>query len=177
MNMFKPFFPLAFVPKKDVIALVINIVLHIVADAIAGLVIAGLGGLPLIGWAFSLVGSVIGLLATEGTVASGVFQDYLEAKGLRVMEPASDDQAVVSSLIYDGVKAGGDYDPGQLVMLAERLRARGCDAVIVGCTELSVIYQGLSQRPDWLYDSLDILADRCVEIYQHAREMGVLPQM
>jgi aspartate racemase len=123
------------------------------------------------------LGSVIGLLATEGTVASGVFQDYLEAKGLRVMEPASDDQAVVSSLIYDGVKAGGDYDPGQLVMLAERLRARGCDAVIVGCTELSVIYQGLSQRPDWLYDSLDILADRCVEIYQHARDMGVLPQM
>jgi hypothetical protein len=70
MGMFKPFFPLAFVPKKDVIALVINIVMHIIADAIAGLVIAGLGGLPLIGWAFSLVGSVIGLYFLVSLVLS-----------------------------------------------------------------------------------------------------------
>lgn len=70
MSMIKPFFPLAFVPKKDVIALVINTVMHIIADAIAGLVIAGLGGLPLIGWAFSLVGSVIGLYFLVSLVLS-----------------------------------------------------------------------------------------------------------
>ncbi len=80
----------------------------------------------------------------------------------------------MTKLIYDGVKAGASYDPNQLLSLAESLRSRGCDAVIVGCTELSVIYQGLSTRPTWLYDSLDVLADRCVSIYQNARKKGVL---
>lgn len=75
MNMLKPFFPLVFVPKKDVLALVINIVLHIIADAIAGLVIAILGSLPLIGWAFTVVGSIIGLYFLVSLVLS--ILDYL----------------------------------------------------------------------------------------------------
>ena len=49
------------------------------------------------------------------------------------------------------------------------LRDAGCEAVVVGCTELSVIYQELSRHPKWLFDSLDILADRCVKIYETAR--------
>lgn len=75
MNMLKPFFPLVFVPKKDVLALVINIVLHIIADAIAGLVIAILGSLPLIGWAFTVVGSIVGLYFLVSLVLS--ILDYL----------------------------------------------------------------------------------------------------
>lgn len=76
MNMIKPFFPLAFAAKKDIIALVINILFHIVADAVAGLVIGFLGDLPLIGWAFALVGSVIGLYFLVSLVLS--ILDYLK---------------------------------------------------------------------------------------------------
>lgn len=119
-------------------------------------------------------GTPVGLLATEGTVSSGVFQDCLRRHGLSMVEPDAQTQREVSSLIYDGVKANGTYDAAQLVSLAERLRAAGCDAVIVGCTELSVIYQDLDERPSWLYDSLDILAARCVEVYLDARRRGVL---
>ncbi len=75
MKMLKPFFPLAFADKKDLIALVINILFHIVADAVAGLVIGILGALPLIGWAFTLVGSVIGLYFLVSLVLS--ILDYL----------------------------------------------------------------------------------------------------
>lgn len=119
-------------------------------------------------------GSTVGLLATEGTVSSGVFQDYLLRRDLKTLTPDAEVQREVSSLIYDGVKANGDYDPSQLVGLAERLRTQGCDAVIVGCTELSVIYQDMRERPSWLFDSLDILAERCVGIYLNARETGRL---
>ncbi len=115
-------------------------------------------------------GSMVGLMATEGTVASGVFQDYLESYGLRTMEPTPEEQQELTSLIYDEVKAGGAYNPSQLATLAKGFRRRGCDAVIVGCTELSVIYQLMPYPPSWLYDSLDVLAERCVSIYQHARE-------
>lgn len=120
------------------------------------------------------VGSTVGLLATEGTVASGVFQDYLHRYGLATMEPYDEAQREVTELIYNGVKAGGSYDPNQLLRLGEQLRERGSDAVIVGCTELSVIYQALAEKPTWFYDSLDVLAERCVSIYLASREKGEL---
>lgn len=119
-------------------------------------------------------GATVGLLATEGTVESGVFQECLGSRGMHAMAPDEDDRRKVMSLIYDGVKAGGPYDGSELVQLGERLMERGCDAVIVGCTELSVIYRDLEERPSWFFDSLDILADRCVEVYQQARATGVL---
>lgn len=119
-------------------------------------------------------GSTVGLLATEGTVSSGVFQDYLALYGLKTVEPLPGQQREVSSLIYDGVKAGASYDPQQLLELGEQLRSRGCDSVIVGCTELSVIYQALAEKPEWFYDSLDVLAERCVSIYLASRKSGTL---
>ena len=112
----------------------------------------------------------VGLLATDGTIRSGVFQNYFRDEGLSTIEPDDADQRRVMSLIYQGVKANGTYDPKELVRLAKRLHERGGDAVVVGCTELSVIYQDLTQRPPFLFDSLDILAERCVETYELARK-------
>ena len=112
----------------------------------------------------------VGLLATDGTIRSGVFQNYFRDEGLSTIEPDDADQRRVMSLIYQGIKANGTYDPRDLVRLAERLHERGGDAVVVGCTELSVIYQDLTQRPPFLFDSLDILAERCVETYESERK-------
>ena len=118
----------------------------------------------------------VGLLATEGTVGSGVFQDYLEEMGLSCIAPDTETQARVSSLIYDCVKANQPYDPAELIRLAKILRAQGADVVVVGCTELSVIYQELPERPSWLLDSLDILADRCVAYYLERRAVEEVPR-
>ncbi len=114
-------------------------------------------------------GATVGLLATEGTVKSGVFQGYFENRAIRTIVPDESGQAVVTHLIYDCVKANEPYDEKDFLAEAQKLREAGCDAVVVACTELSVIYQNLSERPDWLFDSLDILADRCVEFYLNAR--------
>jgi hypothetical protein len=61
MDMLKKLFPLAFGAKKDIVALVINILIHIVVDAVLGIVISLLAGLPLVGFVFGLIGSVLGL--------------------------------------------------------------------------------------------------------------------
>ena len=103
--------------------------------------------------------ATIGLLATDGTLSSGVFQSYLSDAGLSVMAP-----------IYDRVKRNLPYDPTAFLDLARRMHENGCDAVIVGCTELSVVYQDLTHKPDYLIDSMDVLADRCVSYYlEHHR--------
>lgn len=117
-------------------------------------------------------GGRVGLMATDGTVQSSVFQGYLAERGLVGVVPRAQTQRRIMSLIYDGVKANAPYDPGELCAIAEELRQEGCDAVVVGCTELSVIYQDLAERPTWLYDSLDVLAQRCVDLYLWARERG-----
>jgi len=120
--------------------------------------------------------STVGLLATEGTASSGVFQSYLEREGMQTVVPDKETQRLVSHIIYDQVKANVPYDRAAFLDAAHTLRKRGCDAVVVGCTELSVIYQDLETRPSWLFDSLDILARRCVEFYlkeraSHAEEI------
>ena len=61
MDMLKKLFPLAFGVKKDIVALVINILIHIVVDAVLGIVVSLLAGLPLVGFVFGLIGSVLGL--------------------------------------------------------------------------------------------------------------------
>lgn len=113
----------------------------------------------------------VGLLATDGTIASGVFQRYLEERGLTTIVPTEKEQRdVVMPLIYDRVKRNLSYDAAPFLRVARRLHEEeGCDAVIVGCTELSVVYQDLAERPAYLVDAMDVLAHRCVEHYLSER--------
>lgn len=105
----------------------------------------------------------VGVLATSGTLASGVYQRALEARGLEVLVPDDADQDVVMRIIYDEVKAGRPADVAALHAVSDRLRARGADVVLLGCTELSVVAaeHDLLADPRYL-DSLDVLARRTV---------------
>ena len=75
MKMLKPFFPLAFGEKKEIVALVIDILIHIIVDVLAGLAIGILGDLPLIGWAFALIGGIIDLYIMASLVLT--ILDYM----------------------------------------------------------------------------------------------------
>ncbi len=105
----------------------------------------------------------IALLATSGTLASGVYQRAAQARGLRVVEPSPDEQAVVMSVIYDQVKAGLPADVPALTGIVETLLARGAQVAVLGCTELSVVADEANLLADRRYvDSLDVLARRTV---------------
>lgn len=69
MDILKKLFPLSFKAKKDIGALIVNILIHLVADLVAGLII---GLLPIL----SLLGGLIGLYFTVGIVLS--ILDYLK---------------------------------------------------------------------------------------------------
>lgn len=78
METLKKFFPYSFKEKKDVAALVINILLHIAVSVGVGIVIAVLGLLlafiPLIGTIvislLNIIGTVVGLYLLIGIVLS-----------------------------------------------------------------------------------------------------------
>ncbi|MDN7183017.1 amino acid racemase [Caballeronia sp. SEWSISQ10-4 2] len=113
----------------------------------------------------------VGLLATSGTVASGVYREALKAEGLRQIVPGPALQARVMNAIYGekGAKAG--YTTGQCLddihAALQGLADEGAEVVILGCTELPLLlphafWLSASGQTITLVDPTDILAKRCV---------------
>ncbi|OKL50416.1 aspartate/glutamate racemase family protein [Boudabousia marimammalium] len=109
----------------------------------------------------------VGVMATEGTLAAGVYQRALEAHGLEAVLPDARTQKQITNLIYQGVKAGKRVTPGQFFAPIAALRLMGADAVISGCTELSVIYKDLQVTDSDVIDSMDTLAKWTVVAADH----------
>lgn len=98
-----------------------------------------------------------GIMATTGTVHTGLFQTALSAAGLSYALPGGTMQQAVMSLIYDCVKAGEPADMAKFRTVSAALRAEGCDAIILGCTELSIIKRDNDIGSGYL-DALEVLA-------------------
>lgn len=109
--------------------------------------------------------TAVGLLATSGTVRAGVYQRAIEEAGARTVLPDAQGQASLMRIIYDQVKAGRPVDVEEFRALVAGLRAQGAQAVVLGCTELSVVAADfdLLAQDAGLVDSLDVLARRTIE--------------
>ena len=102
-----------------------------------------------------------GLLATEGTIASGAYRHFCDEFGLLCLTPSESEQAVISSIIYDCIKQNRPVDLAAFLRVAESLTARGCERLVLGCTELSLLKkQGLDNA--LFVDSLEVLAFRTI---------------
>lgn len=86
----------------------------------------------------------VGLLATDGTIAAGVYEKALGERGLRVLNPDAESQKKVMEVIYGsgGIKAGtvAGWQTELLLEVIEELVVQGAGAVIAGCTELSSLF-------------------------------------
>jgi len=113
----------------------------------------------------------VGLLATSGTVSSGVYKRALEDHGLQEVTPSPALQARVMNAIYgpEGVKAGfmSASSVADVDAAIDELVEQGAEIFILGCTELPL----LMPEPERvtatgnrvkLVDPTDILAKRCV---------------
>lgn len=78
-----------------------------------------------------------GLLATDGTIQTGIYQRSFQDTGITLLTPEAEDQQAVMDLIYRGVKAGRrDFDASAARRTMENLLERGAQTLILGCTEL-----------------------------------------
>jgi aspartate racemase len=103
-----------------------------------------------------------GLLATDGTVSSQLFHKVLAKYDMDIIVPGSENQHALMDLIYRNIKKGIPADPALFERLADDLRERGAETVILGCTELSwIIKEYFTDRPAVsarFTDALDVLA-------------------
>lgn len=104
----------------------------------------------------------IGLLATGLTVGRGLYREPCLEQGIAIVEPGPVQQDYVTRIIM-AVLAGGELGEARrsMVELVERLAAAGAQAVVLGCTDLGPVAEGLA-LPLPVYDSTWILAEACV---------------
>ncbi|WP_231928157.1 cysteate racemase [Devriesea agamarum] len=104
-------------------------------------------------------GAPVAIFATEGNVRAEVYQRDLDALGSTPMLPSRPVQDMINTVIYDQVKAGQPVDLGLFDDAVAQMIDAGAGAVILGCTELSVVFDQYGYRGDKrLVDSLTELA-------------------
>jgi aspartate racemase len=90
----------------------------------------------------------IGLLASPTTISSGLYSERLRAKGVEVITPSAIQLAKLETAIRL-VIAGDQREAKPIVeAIITNLLYRGCEVVILGCTELSMVANGLPQTVD-----------------------------
>ena len=105
----------------------------------------------------------LGIMATSGTVKAGAYQEACLAEGLDFTLPTERSQAALMDIIYKDIKTSGAPDMDAFMRVAEELYENGAGAIVLGCTELSLI-RGLENHPRYLFiDSLLTLALRSIE--------------
>jgi aspartate racemase len=101
----------------------------------------------------------IGITGTRWLVASDVYPDKLAARGIDWVRPDDDEREEVNRIIMDELVCSR-FEPKSVAYLQrviEGLKTRGCDAVVLGCTELPLVLDdGNSALPT--LDSTRLLA-------------------
>jgi len=106
---------------------------------------------------------IAGLLATDGTIASQIFNTN---KNIKLILPDTNKQKVIMDIIYQ-IKSG-KYDNIEIALklnlFANLLNQKGAEKIILGCTELSLYSSYISNKN--VIDPLIELAKKAVKIAQ-----------
>ncbi len=111
----------------------------------------------------------VAVLATGGTLSSGLFQQGLTARGLEPVVPNAVTQVHIEACIR-AVKAGDlDESAQHLAAALDEFISRGADAAVMGCTEIPLAARHIAKPAITLVDSTLELARATVS---YALERG-----
>lgn len=107
----------------------------------------------------------IGLIASSGTVASGLWTATFAKACIGVIAPAPPEQARIMNAIIGpgGIKSGvtSGRPRATVLAMARRLISRGADAIVAGCTEVPLVLRPCDLEVP-LIEPMDIGARACV---------------
>jgi aspartate racemase len=106
--------------------------------------------------------SVVGIMATDGCLDTGIYQRAVEASGRTVVIPDAAGKARLMSLI-DAIKAGdkGCEIAAGMESVALSLVDRGAEVIIGGCTEIPIVFEG-NDFVVPVISSTNVLAERTI---------------
>jgi aspartate racemase len=101
----------------------------------------------------------IALTGTRWLVESEVYPEKLAARGLEFLRPSAEERAEINRIIMDEL-VYGVFKPEAVACFQQvirRLQSEGCDAVVLGCTEIPLIMSD-ANSPLPTLDSTRLLA-------------------
>lgn len=106
--------------------------------------------------------TTVGLLSTGLTLERGLYRAPCTARGLTLLEPDEPQRQLLTALIMDLLAGRPPETCGdRLMALVEALAARGAEAVILGCTDLTPVIPAAAP-PLPLFDTTGVLAQAAV---------------
>ncbi|MDD4344259.1 MAG: amino acid racemase [Eubacteriales bacterium] len=110
-------------------------------------------------------GTKVGLLATDGTVRSALYNKYCEQYNLDMVVPDLKVQQDIMKVIYGNIKGHMNLDSSLLEELIEFfVYEEKCKTIIIGCTELSCI-PVREELKRYTLDAMNVLVEKSIEIY------------
>lgn len=106
----------------------------------------------------------VGLLGTKFTMESAFYRERIEATGIRVLVPGEAGRELVHRVIYDELCCGvvSDSSRDAFLRIIDDLSERGCEGVILGCTEIPLLIRsGDASVP--VYDTTRLHVEAAVE--------------
>jgi aspartate racemase len=106
------------------------------------------------------------LVASSGTVRSGLFHQAFKRQRVDLLTPDDGDQERVMAAIFgpQGVKAGHTSGPSRrtILAIAQKLVRRGAQAVVAGCTEVPLVLRE-EDLPVPFVEPMRIAARLCIQ--------------
>jgi aspartate racemase len=101
----------------------------------------------------------LGILGTRYLMEGPVYPSRLAGRSIGHVLPEPADRARINAIIFDELVAGRFTDASRaaFAQIIERLKERGCDAVVLGCTEIPLLIDD-SASPLPTLDSTRLLA-------------------
>jgi len=106
----------------------------------------------------------VGLLGTPSTLRSKMYQKAFSQYGIKVITPDKKDFSNLEKIIRDVIIGMlTKKNEKQLVYLANRLKKRGSQGIVLGCTELPLVFPKNYSIP--VYNSVEILSRTLLQKY------------
>lgn len=106
----------------------------------------------------------VGILGTPVTIKSELYQRALQKLGIEFIKPSEIELRILEGIIRKVIAGlANRKDKALLLVIANRLRKRGAQGIILGCTELPLIFPKKQKFP--VFDSLEILARALLRNY------------
>jgi aspartate racemase len=106
----------------------------------------------------------VGVLGTKYTMQGPIYRDALSRLKIEMTVPDEKDQENINSIIFNELVTGKITEPSSKTMIKviQKLRDSGCEAVILGCTEIPLVINS-KNSPLPVIDSTRLLARRALK--------------
>lgn len=105
----------------------------------------------------------IGLFATDGTIASGIYDKVFPKHGIEIVKPSKEKQKHIYELIYNMKENKHQDNLAGIYSAMDEMKIHGIDKFIAGCTEVSVALDKFKIEGDFI-DPMHILAIKSIEL-------------